>query len=46
MARAVELLDRLQRTEYHAWIGSDLDVSKLRELQSVGCLFVFDRFVC
>ena len=33
--RAIDLLDRLQRTEYNAWIGKDVDVGKLRDLQSV-----------
>lgn len=33
--RAVELLDKLQRTEYHSWLSKDVPLSKLRELQKV-----------
>lgn len=35
VSRAIDLLERLQRTEYNAWIGKDVDVSKLRDLQSI-----------
>jgi hypothetical protein len=38
--RAIELLDRLQRTEYNAWIGKDVDVGKMRDLQSVSVNYV------
>ena len=33
--RAVELLDKLQRTEYHSWLSKDVPLSKLQELQKV-----------
>jgi len=33
--RAVELLEKLQRTEYAAWLGRDVSLDKMRELQQV-----------
>lgn len=33
--RAVELLDKLQRTEYHAWLNNDVSLQKLQTLQKV-----------
>lgn len=33
--RAVELLDKLQKTEYNAWLGKGVNLDKVRELQSI-----------
>lgn len=33
--RAIELLDKLQRTEYNAWLSKDVDLNKLKQLQKV-----------
>jgi C-terminal processing protease CtpA/Prc len=33
--RAIELLDKLQRTEYNAWLGKDVPLDKLASLQKV-----------
>lgn len=33
--RAVELLDKLQKTEYNAWLGKSVNLDKIRELQNV-----------
>lgn len=33
--RAVELLDKLQKTEYNAWLGKDVPLEKLASLQKV-----------
>lgn len=33
--RAVELMDKLQRTEYNAWLSKSINVDKIRELQNV-----------
>ena len=33
--RAIELLDKLQRTEYNAWLSKDVPVDKLASLQKI-----------
>ncbi|RWS05337.1 lin-7-like protein [Dinothrombium tinctorium] len=33
--RAVDLLEKLQRTEYNAWLGNEVNVGKLQALQRV-----------
>lgn len=33
--RAVELLDKLQRSEYGSWLGQDVNINKLAALQKV-----------
>ncbi|KAI1289983.1 Protein lin-7 -like protein B [Halotydeus destructor] len=35
ISRAVELLDKLQRTEYNAWIGNDVPTEKLAQLSKI-----------